>query len=60
MEVMTVTLPNLDTTPRRRSLRCLLGFHSWVVRYNDAHERFDECSRCGRVDAYMPLTLPRM
>jgi hypothetical protein len=45
---------------QRRSLRCLLGFHHWVVRRNDAGERYDECQRCGKVDAYMPLVLPRM
>jgi hypothetical protein len=39
---------------RRRSLRCLLGFHNWVVRYNDAHERYDECRRCGKPGTYMP------
>jgi len=43
-----------DRRTRPRSVRCLLGFHAWVTSYNDAHERYDECRRCGKVDAYMP------
>lgn len=41
---------------RHRSLRCLLGFHAWQVRRNDAGERYDECRRCGSVSAYTPVS----
>lgn len=39
---------------RRRSARCLLGFHAWVIRTNDAGERFEECRRCLKVGTDMP------
>ena len=59
-EVVIVTTVEQMSGRQRRSLRCLLGFHHWVVRRNDAGERYDECQRCGKADAYMPLALPRM
>jgi hypothetical protein len=57
--VEVVAMTNTDSA-EPFSLRCLLGFHSWTVRYNDAGERYDECRRCHKADAYMPLALPHM
>ena len=45
---------------RRRSVRCSLGLHDWHTMYNDAHEPYYECFRCGNVDDYMPISLPQM
>ena len=58
--VVRVAIGENQGQESRRSMRCVLGFHHWVVRRNDAGERYDECVRCGKVDADMPLVLPRM
>ena len=45
-------------SPRtRRSLRCLLGFHSWSTMSNDAGERYSVCERCGKADEWTPTGL---
>lgn len=51
-------MPTNESLARHhRSLRCLLGFHDWMVRYNDAGERYDECRRCGKASDYAPVGL---
>ena len=53
-------MPRPRTSPtrsRRRSLRCLLGFHSWVTRSNDAGEWYSACTRCDASDEWTPTGL---
>jgi hypothetical protein len=41
-----------------RDLRCVLRMHAYRTTTNDAGEKYDVCTRCGRETFPMPISGP--